>query len=74
MNTKIVRTPGWVSYMREREGGRSERVNTKIVRTPGWVSYVRERERERSEIMNTKVEGTSEPMLRRDVGREAEIL
>jgi hypothetical protein len=29
---------------------------------------------EKREIMNTKGEGTPEPVLRRDVGREADIL
>jgi hypothetical protein len=58
---------------RDHEHIQREIVNTKIVRIPGGVSYVREK-RERREIMNTKVEGTSEPMLRRDAGREAEIL
>jgi hypothetical protein len=44
------------------------------------MSYRRERERERDQrnerrkIMNTKGEGTPEPVLRRDVGREADIL
>jgi hypothetical protein len=57
VNTKIVRTPGWMSYMRERVNTKivrtpgwmsymRERVNTKIVRTPGWMSYRRERENE----------------------------
>ncbi len=34
VNTKIVRTPGWVSYMRERERERSGIMNTKVERTP----------------------------------------
>jgi hypothetical protein len=47
-----------VSYRREIQRGRGER----------------DQRKERREIMHTKGEGTPEPALRRDVGREAEIL
>ncbi len=44
VNTKIVRTPGWMSYMRERERDSEHKDSTNT-----WMDVVQERESEREE-------------------------
>jgi hypothetical protein len=45
VNTKIVRTPRWMSYMREREREREKRDNEHKDSTNTWMDVVQERER-----------------------------
>jgi hypothetical protein len=66
------------AYIGKRERERENRDSEHKDSTNTWMSVVqgrkRERERERRYIMNTQIERTPGTVLRRDVGREQEIL
>ncbi len=70
-----------MGVVQERKRAREKRDSERKDSTNTWMGVVQERKREerdqrkeRREIMNTKAERTPELVLRRDVGREVDML